>query len=62
MLAQLDGLLQGCDGIGISDIKLWPVLRSLSIVKGLAFPAHVRGYMERLSREGGVALLFDQAR
>lgn len=62
LLAQLDGLLQGRDEIGISDIKLWPILRSLSIVEGLAFPAAVRGYMERLSREGGVALLFDQAR
>ena len=62
LLAQLDRLLQGRDEIGISDIKLWPILRSLSIVQALEFPATVRGYMERLAREGGVPLLFDQAR
>jgi len=61
-LAELDLLLQGRDEIGISDIKLWPVLRSLSIVAGLTFPPAVRDYVERLSREGGVPLLFDQAR
>lgn len=61
-LAALDLLLQERDEIGIGDIKLWPVLRSLSIVAGLTFPATVRAYMERLSREGSVALLFDQAR
>lgn len=61
-LAELDVLLQDREEIGISDIRLWPVLRSLSIVKGLVFPSAVLVYMERLSRESGVALLFYQAR
>lgn len=61
-LATLEGVLLDRGEIGISDIRLWPVLRSLSIVKSLDFPAGVRTYMERLSQEGRVALLFDQAR
>ncbi|WP_127088224.1 glutaredoxin 2 [Aquabacter cavernae] len=60
-LDALAPLLEGRSAIGISDIKLWPVLRSLSIVKGLTFPAPVRAYAEDLSVRGKVPLLFDQA-
>lgn len=61
-LETLAPLLAGRDAIGISDIKLWPILRSLSIVDGLHFPPAVRSYMERLASAGKVPLLFDQAR
>jgi len=61
-LETLAPLLAGRDAIGISDIKLWPILRSLSIVNGLQFPPAVRSYMERLAAAGKVPLLFDQAR
>ena len=43
------------------DIFLFPVLRSLSHVQGLMFPAEVYHYMERISQETKVPLLFEQA-
>jgi glutaredoxin 2 len=46
----------------IGDAKLWPILRSLSIVDGLQFPPAVRSDMERLAVDGEMPLLFDQAR
>lgn len=57
----LDRLLGGHQFSGISDIKLWPILRSLSIVKGLEFSDVVLRYMETGEKAGGVNLLFDQA-
>lgn len=60
-LEVLTPLVDGRSEIGISDITLWPILRSLTIVKDLPFPAPVRAYAERLSAQGGVPLLFDQA-
>ncbi|WP_128253770.1 glutaredoxin 2 [Falsirhodobacter deserti] len=54
-------LVDGRTEIGISDIKLWPILRSLSIVKDLPFPTPVRAYAEVLSAKGRVPLLFEQA-
>ncbi|GHS81642.1 glutaredoxin-2 [Pseudomonas sp. PAGU 2196] len=47
--------------IGINDVTLWPVLRSLSIVRTVEFPDQVRDYMHRLSEACGVPLLFNQA-
>lgn len=61
-LTQLAALLPAHQGLGISDITLWPVLRCLSIVDGLEFPPAVLAYLERLARQGGVPLLFDQKR
>lgn len=68
LIAQMNRQLEGLSALiaaerrpGISDIKLWPLLRSLSIVDGLLFPAPVRDYMLRLEKAGGVPLLFDQA-
>ncbi len=60
-LKVLAGLIDGHVFGGISDIKLWPILRSLSIVNGLEFPPVVLRYMEAIERNGGVNLLFDQA-
>ncbi|WP_456268738.1 glutaredoxin 2 [Kushneria sp. AK178] len=54
-------LLKGRETLGISDIKLWPILRSLSIVRDLPFPDDVRAYAERLSAQSGVPLMFHQA-
>lgn len=61
-LAALDPLVEGRETIGISDIKLWPILRSLSIVEGLPFPPAVRDYMLRLESRSRVPLLWDQAK
>lgn len=60
-LEALAPLLEGRQRTGISDIKLWPILRSLSIVKDLRFPPAVRAWMERVAQAGRVGLLFDQA-
>ncbi|WP_108663699.1 glutaredoxin 2 [Acuticoccus kandeliae] len=60
-LEALAPMLEGRETIGISDIILWPVLRSLSIVKDLTFPAPVRAYAERLEAKSGVPLMFNQA-
>ncbi len=63
LLDQLKDMLPGGDPNrpSYADILLFPVLRSLSHVKGLLFPIEVRNYMEKLSRETGVTLLFEQA-
>lgn len=60
-LRVLAGLLEKHHLDGISDIKLWPILRSLSIVDGLVFPPIVLRYMETLAKSGQVPLLFGQA-
>ncbi|GGF89230.1 glutaredoxin 2 [Azorhizobium oxalatiphilum] len=60
-LEALASLLEGRTAVSLSDITLWPLLRSLSIVKGVSFPTPVFVYMKRLESEGGVPLLFDQA-
>lgn len=69
MVTEMDAALLKLSGLvatratttyGIDDITLYPLLRSLSIVKGLTFPKDVLGYMHRLEAAGGVPLLFDQ--
>ena len=62
LLTELAPLLQGREEVVIGDIVLWPVLRSLSIVKGLTFPAEVLAYMHGLQQRTGIDLLFAQAR
>lgn len=58
MLEALAPLVAERKVLGINDITLWPVLRSLSIVREIEFPKLVRDYMERLSESCGVPLLF----
>jgi len=60
-LQALAPLLQGRETMDEADIVLYPILRCLSIVRGLDFPPAVRGYMSRLEHESGVELLFRQA-
>lgn len=61
LMAQLAALLdRRSEETGMSDILLWPLLRCLSIVGGLDFPAPVLAYARRLERQSGVPLLFDQ--
>lgn len=47
--------------LGPSDVLLYPILRSLSIVKALSFPPPVHDYAKRIERASGVPLLFSQA-
>ena len=61
LLTQLDPLLQGRAHIDADDFLLYPVLRMLSIVKGIAYPTHVDAYMKRMEQSTGVSLHLNQA-
>lgn len=65
-LEELDRLILKSDAAkgkapSMEDILLFPVLRGLSTVKGIAFPAHTRDYLENISKQTGIPLMFDQA-
>ena len=60
-LEALAPLIKSHNSVDMTDIKLWPILRSLTIVKGLAFPAEVKSYVENISEKSKVNLLFNQA-
>jgi glutaredoxin 2 len=62
LLRDLIPLIEDRKSIGLNDITLWPVLRSLSIVHRVNFPKQVRSYMERFSQKSGVGLLLEQSR
>lgn len=59
-LQALAPLLAGRQETGITDILLWPLLRCMSIVEGLVFPAEVLAYAQDLEERSGVPLLFAQ--
>jgi glutaredoxin 2 len=61
-LDALEPMLAAPRPISPSDFALFPVLRSLSIVKGLEMGPNALAYAQRLSTEGKVDLLFAQAR
>ena len=46
---------------GMEDIIIFPVLRNLTLVKGIVFPAKLQAYIERLSAESKVPLYSDRA-
>ena len=61
-LAELTASTDGINGaIGEEDIVLFPLLRNLSMVKGVAWPSAVLDYMQRISQRSGVALFLDRA-
>ncbi|WP_123069647.1 hypothetical protein [Massilia aurea] len=50
-LSTLAALLESHpDAPGISDILSWPILRSLSIVEGVALPPAVEAYLHRYAQ------------
>ncbi|MDX5629174.1 MULTISPECIES: glutaredoxin 2 [unclassified Brenneria] len=61
-LTELEPLLADKQTIATTDFILFPLLRSLSIVKGIHFGPHVAGYLTRVSDAGKVDLLTAQAR
>lgn len=61
LLVDLEPLVRDRDGIDTDDILLYPLLRSLSIVRDLPFGPRALAYMARMEAVGGVPLLFDQA-
>lgn len=46
---------------GMEDIIIFPMLRNLTLVKGIAFPAKLQAYIERLSAESKVPLYSERA-
>lgn len=47
--------------LSYEDILTFPVLRSLSVVKGLKYPAEVQAYTEKMAAMTGIDLFTDQA-
>ncbi|HHR6080415.1 TPA: glutaredoxin 2 [Providencia alcalifaciens] len=48
--------------VDINDFIIFPVLRSLSIVKEIGFSTIIHDYMDRTSQATGINLLFSQAK
>lgn len=46
---------------GMEDILVFPILRNLTMVKGVHWPAKIRAYLERMSAAARVPLYFDKA-
>lgn len=61
-LRELEALVADREHIDTSDFVLFPLLRSLSIVKGVEFGPSVSGYMVSMAVESKVSLLADQGR
>lgn len=60
-LAKLDELIQSpqaCNGtLSVDDIHLFPILRGVTIIKGLSFPPKVEAYSKTMSKICGINLL-----
>ena len=48
--------------VDINDFIIFPVLRSLSIVKEISFSTNIHNYMNKISKATEINLLFTQAR
>lgn len=65
-LLELDGLISNED-VGVNgeaameDILLFPILRNLTVTRGIEWPQNVMDYLMRMSEAGGVDLYFDRA-
>ncbi|MEE3651082.1 MULTISPECIES: glutaredoxin 2 [unclassified Brenneria] len=60
-LAELEPLLANKRDISTTDFILFPVLRSLTIVKGVSFGPNVASYIEHIAKTSKVDLLSDRA-
>ncbi|OOH86195.1 glutaredoxin, GrxB family [Pasteurellaceae bacterium 15-036681] len=65
-LAQLSSLVLADDKangkqLSIEDIMLFPMLRNLTCVKGLRYPANIQAYVEKMSELSNVGLYTSQA-
>lgn len=60
-LAALEPLVAERDTIDVTDFILFPVLRSLTIVKNIHFGDQVQAYLARVAGATGVSLLTEQA-
>lgn len=63
-LAELETLIAApvsAEAVGMEDILLFPLLRNLTIVRGLVLPPKTAAYVEAVSAMSGVPLLTDKA-
>ncbi|MCG7657214.1 glutaredoxin 2 [Wielerella bovis] len=65
-LQQLNDLIRdsGClngENISMEDILIFPLLRNLSIVRGVVYPQNVMDYVMHMAENSGVDLYFDRA-
>ena len=65
-LAELETLMTeggaGLNGeIGMEDILVFPILRNLTVVRGVEWPQKVMDYLLHMSEASGVPLYFDRA-
>ena len=63
-LAELETLIAApvsAEAVGMEDILLFPLLRNLTIVRGLVLPPKTAAYVEAVSAMSGVPLLMDKA-
>jgi glutaredoxin 2 len=64
-LAELEALVQSPEAfageLGIEDILIFPVLRNLTMVRGLEMPPKVLAYTLAMSEKSAVPLYFDRA-
>ncbi|ARC49898.1 glutaredoxin, GrxB family [Neisseria mucosa] len=65
-LAELETLMTesgaGLNGeIGMEDILVFPILRNLTVVRGVEWPQKIMDYLLRMSEASGVPLYFDRA-
>lgn len=60
-LKTLEPLLASPPPLTEADFHLYPVLRSLSIVRGLTFGPNTLRYMQDMAQKSSVPLLTDQA-
>lgn len=65
VLANLEDVLvsaDACNGtLSIDDICLFPILRNLTCVKSLQFPAKVQAYIESMAKQSNINLYFERA-
>ena len=65
-LAELETLMtEGSAGLngeaGMEDILVFPILRNLTVVRGVEWPQKIMDYLLRMSAASGVPLYFDRA-
>lgn len=65
-LADLDALIGSADwangsGLSLDDIVLFPVLRNLTMVKGVVFTEKTLNYVHNIAQKSAVNLYFDRA-
>lgn len=61
-LEQVFVTTDACNGnLSIDDICLFPILRNLTCVKSLQFPAKVSAYLQSMSKQTAIDLYFERA-